>query len=138
VKGVIAKMVFASVLLAASCGHRGAAPNGSSTPPGPTSAAPDVPSAEDSQSRLGQEVTLTGTARNAKAGAVVVLGGGEPVYLEGVAAWPPDLDGRHVSASGTLRQKKLIPDPVGPNGEIRQGAEGQQLVLESPRWRALP
>jgi hypothetical protein len=95
-------------------------------------------SADTLRIRQGHKVMLTGMARNAKAGAVIVLDGGEPVYLEGVAAWPPDLEGRKVSASGTLRQKKHIPEPVAPSGEIRQGAEGEQMVLETPEWRAAP
>lgn len=85
--------------------------------------------------KLGSKVAIEGTARDAKGGAVVLIAPGEePVYLEGVARWPDALSGRRVAVEGTLHRKKLLPDPgVEPR---TAGAEGDQLVLESPTWTA--
>ena len=80
--------------------------------------------------------TIEGKARDAKAGAVVVLDGGEPVYIEGLDYWPSDIEGKRVRATGFLKQKKLIPDPVvDSEGAISQGAEGDQTVLEGASWK---
>jgi len=79
--------------------------------------------------------TAEGTARDAKAGAAVVSDG-EPYYLEGIASWPPGLAGRRVRVSGTLRYRKLIPDPATSGGAHAAGATGTQLVIERPTWKA--
>lgn len=80
--------------------------------------------------------TIEGKARDAKAGAVVVLDSGEPVYIEGLDGWPSDIEGKRVRATGVLKRKKLIPDPVvDSDGAISQGAEGDQTVLEGASWK---
>lgn len=77
--------------------------------------------------------TLLGLARDAKGGAVLVTDTGDPVYLEGLDAWPPELLGKRVRATGRLAQKKYSPDPVvDKTGAISQGAEGMQTVLMGP------
>ena len=83
-----------------------------------------------------KEVTLKGTARNAKGGAVIVTSTGSPIYLDQVANWPDDVLGCEVEATGILRTKKYIPDPfIAPDGAISQGAVGEQDVLEHARWK---
>ena len=82
--------------------------------------------------------TIAGTARNAKGGAVILVDATEiPVYVEGLSSWDgTHLDWQRVAVSGTLRQKKYIPDPaVDTDGAISQGAEGDQLVLEGAEWQ---
>jgi hypothetical protein len=83
--------------------------------------------------KLGQRLEFTGTARNAKGGAVLVMGD-EVVYLEHVDAWPAALLGTETTVEGTLAYKKIIPDP-GPGPEYTAGAYGKQYVLEQPRWK---
>lgn len=83
----------------------------------------------------GAKVTLSGRAANAKAGAVLLVDG-EPIYLKGFAEWPKDASGKELEVTGTLKDEKLIPSPVkGPKGEISQGAEGSQWVLEGAEWK---
>ena len=92
-------------------------------------------SSSGGEARKTDRRTWVGTARNAKGGAVVITDGGESPYLEGLAAWPDDVVGTQVRVEGVLREKKYLPDPViGLRGEISQGAEGMQQVIESPRW----
>jgi len=110
----------------AACADRASAP-----PAPPPSAAPSASGPD------GETVTLVGVARDAKAGAVVVGDRGEVVYLEGLASWPTDVAGRRVAASGLLVRMKHIPDPVR-QGEIAQGAWGEQLVLRVPKWQLVP
>ena len=79
---------------------------------------------------LGQEVTLDGTARDAKGGAVLLTDDNIPIYIEGLDSWPPDIDGSRISVSGILNKEKYIPDPyIGDDGGISQGAIGMQYVL---------
>ncbi len=81
--------------------------------------------------------TVRGTARDAKAGAVIVTADGDAVYVEGLACWPDDVLGKPVTATGTLVSEKFIPDPhVDEHGAISQGAHGVQTVLRNPRWSA--
>jgi hypothetical protein len=79
---------------------------------------------------IGRRVRLVGTAQNAKAGAVVLVDA-EPVYVEGVPAWPEALGARRIALGGRLVRKKHLPPPVrATDGALQQGATGEQLVLE--------
>ena len=79
---------------------------------------------------LGQEVTLDGTARDAKGGAVLLTDDNIPIYIEGLDSWPPAIDGSRISVNGVLKKEKYIPDPsIGDDGGISQGAIGMQYVL---------
>jgi len=81
--------------------------------------------------------TVRGTARDAKAGAVIVTPDGAAIYVEGLSCWPDDVLGKPVTATGTLVTEKFIPDPrVDAKGAISQGAYGAQTVLKNPRWNA--
>ncbi len=81
----------------------------------------------------GKKTTIVGIARDAKAGAVIIVNN-EPVYIQGLESWPGRFSGKKVKATGVLREKKHIPDPVNANGEITQGAWGKQDVLEDAKW----
>ncbi len=88
---------------------------------------------------LAERVTLSGTAADAKGGAVVVTDDGAVVYLEGVDAWPAGIRGHRVEVTGKRTRKKLIPDPVvSPTGERSAGAFGDQDVIEGATWQASP
>ncbi len=87
---------------------------------------------------MGKTVTLRGTARDAKGGAVLVLSSNEPIYVEALPSWPTGVLGKEVSVTGILREKKLIPDPyIAPDGGISQGAIGTQTVLEKTKWKLI-
>jgi hypothetical protein len=82
---------------------------------------------------MNREVLLEGVAQNAKAGPVLVLDGGSPVYLAGLDTWPKDQLGKRARVRGVLRSRKLIPDPNTGDGFPAAGAEGEQIVLEGPQ-----
>ncbi len=84
---------------------------------------------------MGQKVTLLGTAKDAKGGAVLITTDGYVIYIKGLEYWSPELIDKKVSVSGLLKQEKLIPDPViDKNGGISCGAIGEQLVLEKAEY----
>jgi hypothetical protein len=84
---------------------------------------------------LERVVKVVGEADDAKAGAIVVLADGVPVYLSGVDAWPAEVRGRAVRVTGTLRVGQPAPQArVSPSGEHSAGMTGSALVIESPKW----
>ena len=89
------------------------------------------------EAQVGQQITLEGTAQNAKGGAVVVEAGSGPTYVVGLESWPDALVGQPVEVVGTLNRRKLIPFPVvGDDGAVSAGAQGEQRVLEgAPAWK---
>lgn len=95
---------------------------------------PSEPAPDGIGQAAGDIVTLRGKALDAKAGAVVMMGDGEPVYIQGLDRWPEELAGVNIVATGRLKRMKHIPDPVGTGGLIMQGAFGEQLVLENASW----
>ncbi len=84
----------------------------------------------DLEHSLGKEVTLHGTARDAKGGAVLLTDDNIPIYIKGLSTWTSGIEGSRVMASGVLKKEKYIPDPtMGDDGGISQGAIGMQYVL---------
>lgn len=83
----------------------------------------------DLQPRVGQQVTVTGTALNASAGAIVSLDGG-PVYIDGLRAWPDELFGQEVEATGTLVFRPG-PAPGTPTHRL-----ADSYALEGASWSA--
>ena len=82
-----------------------------------------------------QEAFVRGVARDAALGAVVVTDDGAVVYVDGLREWPPAASSRRVEVKGTLRRRKLAPDPgVGADGGISHGASGTQLCVEGAAW----
>ncbi len=82
---------------------------------------------------VGNNVTIEGTARNAAAGAVVLTEDRTPVYVAGLERWDRTLDGKKVSASGTLR-REASDELVNAKGEHNSGV-GAHFVLEGPSWK---
>ncbi len=82
-------------------------------------------------------VTIEGTARDAKMGAVVVSETGGAIYVEKLDAWPGDVHGKNVRVTGILATSKLIPDPVNEKGELVAGAWGEQTVLRDATWEVV-
>ena len=84
---------------------------------------------------------LTGTAYNAKGGAILQLEDGRVVYLQGIFAWPAGLEGSNMQARGRLVEKGYLPEAtVSPDGAHAQGVAigSTQWVLEVPSWQAAP
>ena len=80
---------------------------------------------------LDKEVTLTGMAKDAKGGAVLLINE-IPIYIKGLSSWSVEYFGKVIQVKGILRDGKIIPDPyIDENGGISQGAIGRQYVLEN-------
>ena len=90
-------------------------------------------------SQVNQSITLVGIARDAHAGAVVLLEDGTPVFIKGLASWDDNWNRKQIKITGVLRERKLAPDPeVNEKGEVSHGMEGDAWVLENATWVAQP
>jgi len=79
---------------------------------------------------LNKEISMKGLAVVSKAGACIKLAE-DIVFIQNKYDWEDDELNKLVVVTGTLVEKKFIPDPiVDENGAISQGAEGNQFVLE--------
>jgi hypothetical protein len=83
--------------------------------------------------KVGTQVTIEGTARNAMAGAIVLTADRTPIYVAGLERWDSQFDGKKVSASGTL-QKRGGDDVDDASREHSSGIGGTHFVLEQPTW----
>jgi hypothetical protein len=87
----------------------------------------------DLTQKVDSKVTVEGVARNAALGAVVLMDDRTPVYVDGVEAWDKAVDGKKISASGTLRRRSAG-SLVNDRGEYSHGVPGDRYVLEQPSW----
>lgn len=84
-------------------------------------------------------VTISGVARNARMGAVVLPSDRTPIYIDGLEEWDDDVSGQSIQVTGVLRRRKLAPDPVvGADGGVSHGMEGASFVIEDPAWSVGP
>jgi hypothetical protein len=82
---------------------------------------------------LGKTVTVTGMARDAMAGAIVMLDDGTPIYVVGLSGWDEDVVDARVEIRGLLVQlPSRIPKPP-PNGEVSHGV-GSRFGMEKATW----
>lgn len=84
--------------------------------------------------QINTNVTITGTARNAMAGAIVMTEDRTPIYVDGLERWDKAHDGKQVSASGVLR-REAGDEVVNAKGERSSGVPTGRFVLEKPTWK---
>jgi len=84
---------------------------------------------------IGQKVTLLGTAKDAKGGAVLITTDEHVIYIKGLDFWSSELLNEQISVSGLLKKENFIPDPViDEDGAISCGAFGEDYVLEKAEY----
>jgi hypothetical protein len=84
---------------------------------------------------VGQPVDICGVARDAAAGAVVLLSDRTPVYIHGLDAWDAKYEGKPVKATGVLRHRHVAPEArVDADGAVSHGVSGASYVLEGASW----
>jgi len=82
--------------------------------------------------------TLTGTAQNAKAGAVLMTDDGRMLYISGMSGWPEGVDGHAIIVTGQVASEAVVPAAVqAPDGTWSQGKKeaGDDLVIRDARWQ---
>lgn len=97
---------------------------------------------------VGEARTVVGVARTAKLGAVVVMDS-DMVWIDGLDAWPDDIEGKSVRIVGTVVERKDLPVFVAEPGEpqrsgipVQEGtdldAAATRYLLTNARWEILP
>lgn len=80
---------------------------------------------------MGQTITLSGIAKIAKGGPVLITSNNDVIYIKGLGSWLPNLINNPVSVTGVLKKEQFIPpSTIDANGGISSGATGKQYVLE--------
>jgi hypothetical protein len=82
----------------------------------------------------GKRVGVKGTARNAKIGGIIQTADHLNVYCGGVSEWPSDVNGKVVTAFGTLTHSDKFEAKQGSGGEISQGTNGPVWLLENCQY----
>jgi len=82
--------------------------------------------------------TLTGTAQNAKAGAVLVAEDGRTLYIPGLSGWPEGVGGQAIIVTGVVGSESHVPVAIqAPDGTWSQGKQeaGADLVIRQVSWQ---
>jgi hypothetical protein len=87
----------------------------------------------DPTAHVDEAVTVTGTARNAAAGAMLrVEGVSRPIYILGLDSWSGELVGSTVEVSGVLRVRG--PQVQRGADEPEHGLDTATFVLDDAEW----
>jgi hypothetical protein len=91
------------------------------------------------EARLGHVVTVEGTPEDAKLGALLMIGGSQTVWIDGLDAWPPELRNKVLEVTGKVIQRSDLPVFVHQDGEPERAgiAVGPGTDLEQARRRFL-
>lgn len=85
-----------------------------------------------------QEVDVTGTAENAKAGALLMLEPERPILLRGVPEWDEETVGKKVNVKATVRRVPGFPQADDSDQAIQGTASGRDIwVLEVKQYHVL-
>jgi hypothetical protein len=86
---------------------------------------------------LDQEVTLTGTAQNAKPGPLLMIGSDDAILIRGLSEWDEETVGKEVTVDATVRRIPGFPKAEGSSNKAMQGsATGRdQWVLELKHYK---
>jgi hypothetical protein len=90
----------------------------------------------DPTEHVGETVSFEATAHDGAGGALVMAGSGLPIYIGGLARWPPELEGKRVSLTGRLRLREPQVPPTPPGGLPAHGIDEETFVLDDARWTA--
>jgi hypothetical protein len=85
-----------------------------------------------------KEITIIGTALNAKLGAIIQTENGEVYYLAGVYEWPDDITGKKVKATGTISSEYHDPKNLKTkDGAYKTGMSGEKVNLHDVVWEVI-
>lgn len=66
---------------------------------------------------LGEEITIEGTAKNAKMGAILTVNDVSFIWMNNMLAWPEKVYGKTITVSGTVIEKFDLPVFVPCDGQ---------------------
>lgn len=88
----------------------------------------------DAAANTGKRTGVKGKAGNAKLGGVIQTESHFTVYCGGVTEFPSDVNGKTITAFGTLAQSDKFEAKQGSPGEISQGTSAPIWILENCQY----
>ncbi|HJP92675.1 MAG TPA: hypothetical protein VJ875_12020 [Pyrinomonadaceae bacterium] len=88
---------------------------------------------------LDQDVSVSGTAENAKAGPLLMTSPGDPILIRGLDQWPPEIVGKKVKVKAIVRRVPGFPKAQSRGKQTMQGTAGgrDMWVLELKRYEVI-
>jgi len=127
--------LFAVLAMCSGCGPRNENVR-DDRPDATTAAAEEATEAPTEAPTPPEKSTFVGEAVNAKLGAAV-NSEEAVVFCVEMDAWPDEVVGKRVSATGFLEQTDQFKAEVAPDGAISQGTAGGDLVLRSVTYEVV-
>ncbi len=82
-----------------------------------------------------KEITITGTALNAKLGAIIQTKSGEVYYLTGIYEWPDDLINKKIRVTGSISSEYYDKkDLKTKEGAYKTGMSGEKINIQNAKW----
>jgi len=100
------------------------------------------------EAKLGQVITVDGTAEDAKLGALLLTDDSMSIWIDGLDAWPSGVRGKNVQVTGKVIQRSDLPVFVRQEGEpemqgipVPRGTDVEKarrrLLLAEAKWKVL-
>ncbi|NJO87505.1 MAG: hypothetical protein HC831_00015 [Chloroflexia bacterium] len=82
-----------------------------------------------------KEITITGTALNAKLGAVIQTESGEIYYLTDIYEWPDEAINKKIKVTGSISSEYYDPkDLKTKEGAYKTGMSGEKVNIKNAKW----
>jgi len=82
------------------------------------------------------QLTITGIAKNAIMGAVLVTEDNSVYYIDGLESWDDTTLNKKVSATGSLKTETFKEEDLqNEKGEWKEGMSGEKQTLLTPVWK---
>jgi hypothetical protein len=85
-----------------------------------------------------KEITITGTALNAKMGAIIQTESGEVYYLTGIYEWPDEVTNKKIKVTGSISSEYYDPkDLKTEDGAYKTGMSGEKVNIQNAKWEVI-
>lgn len=85
----------------------------------------------------GEQITVQGTAINAKGGAIVIGRSFKTYFIDGLDKWDEDLREKKVQVKGTLKVLSIAEGTYSKEEAVSDGAGGEKRIILEPKWKQI-
>ena len=83
-----------------------------------------------------KEITISGTAYNAKGGALIITENDETYYIGGLDFWEDSLLEKTVEVTGFIQTENFKEEDIKDDkGAWKQGMIGEKLTIIKAKWK---
>lgn len=84
------------------------------------------------------EIFINGTAKNTKAGAVVISDDDKLYFIDSLSTWDSAYYNRKVTVSGTLKVETYsVADSFDEAGNLKQSSIGEKNIIINAKWELI-